>query len=70
MFLHKEGRFTLSDDSHGVDQIGYGFEEVLDLAEGLGIRTLAVFERGSATTDARFPGVSAVHVNPRKPRPQ
>ena len=58
----------MSDDSHGVDQIGYGFEEVLEFAEELGIETLAVFEKGSATIDARFPGVSAVYVDPRKPR--
>lgn len=63
-FLEKGGMFTLSDDSHGVDQVGYGYDKVLRFVEEVGITTLQVVERGATTKDTRFPGVASrvVHV--------
>ena len=53
-FLDRGGQFTLSDDSHGIDQIGFGYDQVLSFAQQVGISTLTMFEKGGATKDARF----------------
>lgn len=52
------GRFTLSDDSHGVDQVGLNYEKVLDFVEKTGIKEIHFLGRGSAGFDHRFPNVS------------
>ena len=39
------GRFTLSDDSHGVAQVGLNFERVLDYLKSLGVTELYYLER-------------------------
>ena len=36
---------ALSSDAHLPDQLGHGYEQAIELLEGLGIRELAVFER-------------------------
>lgn len=35
---------ALSSDAHVPDQLGYGYEQALELLDGLGVRELAVFE--------------------------
>ena len=62
-FLTNGGHFTLSDDSHGVDQIGAKYHEVLGFAEEVGITTITYFERSEVSKDDRFPGVSAQTMN-------
>lgn len=51
------GSFTLSDDSHGINQIGSHYREILRFAEAIGITEISYFERAAASKDSRFPGV-------------
>lgn len=39
------GKFTLSDDSHGVAQVGLNFERVKTYLEDVGVETLWYLER-------------------------
>ncbi|KAL8967384.1 MAG: hypothetical protein Q9197_005460 [Variospora fuerteventurae] len=57
-FLNLGGRFTLSDDSHGIGQIGSHYWEVLRFAEEIGITKISYFGRAPASKDSRFPGVT------------
>lgn len=57
-FLAKGGWFALSDDSHGVDQVGLNYTRVLDFVDTAGIYSLTYLQRGEKTTDERFPGIS------------
>lgn len=72
-FLARGGRFCLSDDSHGVDQISLNFHRVLEFLDRAGISTLhylQLAEPSAQTTgpDARFPRtqVAAVSVEELK----
>jgi len=57
-FLELKGRFTLSDDSHGVEQVGLNFHRVLDSIKKAGIKELAYLAPagtpGSTRVDERF----------------
>lgn len=53
----------MSDDSHGVDQVGLNFKRVLDFVDVVGIPALSYLERGEKTTDERFPGISTSTVS-------
>lgn len=44
-FLSRGGKFTLSDDSHGVAQVGLNFERVQTYLEDVGVKTLWYLER-------------------------
>ncbi|KAL5352205.1 hypothetical protein ACLOAV_002152 [Pseudogymnoascus australis] len=44
-FLAHGGKFTLSDDSHGVAQVGLNFERVKTYLEDVGVETLWYLER-------------------------
>lgn len=57
-FLKGGGRFTLSDDSHGVEQVGTKYGEVLEFVEKAGIQEIYFLERGRPAFDHRFPDVS------------
>lgn len=57
-FLRRGGRFTLSDDCHGVEQVGTNYEGVLEFVEKAGIREVYFLERGGPAFDHRFPDVS------------
>lgn len=55
-----EGRFALSDDSHGVDHVGLNYHKVLECIEKSGITELVVLAKTSQLIeehDPRFPGV-------------
>ncbi|KAL2000765.1 hypothetical protein VTN02DRAFT_2649 [Thermoascus thermophilus] len=58
-FLARNGRFCLSDDSHGVDQVGLNFHRVLDFLGTAGISTLHYLELSDTdipdAVDRRFP---------------
>lgn len=55
-FLARGGRFVLSDDSHGLDQVGFNFHGVLAFMEKAGISTLHYLELGDEpAVDERFP---------------
>ncbi|KAH0536128.1 hypothetical protein FGG08_006971 [Glutinoglossum americanum] len=58
VFLEKNGRFTLSDDSHSVDQVMLNYDRVLQFVKDVGILTLHFLDRGKASSDSRFPNVS------------
>jgi histidinol-phosphatase (PHP family) len=45
MTLDAGNPIALSSDAHVPDQIGFGYEQALELLDGLGVRELAVFER-------------------------
>jgi len=55
------GRFCLSDDSHGVPQVGLNYHRVLDFIDQTGISTLHFLDLSTTTgetlesTDSRFP---------------
>ncbi|KAL1975831.1 hypothetical protein VTN31DRAFT_4223 [Thermomyces dupontii] len=58
-FLALGGRFCLSDDSHGVAQVGFGYRDVFGFLDQVGITTvhhLSLSESaGEAAVDQRFP---------------
>ena len=54
------GRFTFSDDSHGIDQVGANYDKVLDCIKKAGITQLCCLApaiAGDAVQDERFPDV-------------
>lgn len=67
-FSKFRGRYVLSDDSHNVSQVGFGYESILIFLERIGIGEMAVLQKGLTTGDARFPGVfaSQIHVTDLK----
>ena len=48
----------MSDDSHGIDQVGTNYGRALKFADKHDISTFTYLERGPCTKDGRFPGVS------------
>jgi histidinol-phosphatase (PHP family) len=58
-FGARGGRFCLSDDSHGVDQVALNFHRVLEFLSRADISTLHYLQLeptvGSNVPDARFP---------------
>lgn len=56
-FLARKGRFCLSDDSHGVEQVGLNFRRVLDFLGRVGVTELYYLELREEEDgpDARFP---------------
>lgn len=45
------GKFTFSDDSHGVAQVGTNYLRGLDYLEGLGVKELWTLERVESADD-------------------
>ncbi|PGH34661.1 histidinol-phosphatase (PHP family) [[Emmonsia] crescens] len=68
-FLARNGRFCLSDDSHGVDQVALNYHRVLEFVEQAGISTLHNLEycsdlsSSSSSFDQRFPHTRLNSVN-------
>jgi histidinol-phosphatase (PHP family) len=59
-FLAMGGKFTLSDDSHGIDQVGLNYRKTLDCVKRAGIGNLYYLAHITDATpehDARFRGV-------------
>ncbi|KAL2832448.1 polymerase/histidinol phosphatase-like protein [Aspergillus cavernicola] len=56
-FLARGGRFCLSDDSHGLDQVGLNYHRVLEFVDKVGISTLHHLDLadGETPADERFP---------------
>lgn len=48
----------MSDDSHGIKQVGTNYGRCLSFAEKTGITSFSFLEKGAATKDSRFPGIS------------
>jgi histidinol-phosphatase (PHP family) len=51
------GRFCMSDDSHGIEQVGFGYRQVLDFVAQTGITVLHYLDLSDEGTpfDSRFP---------------
>ena len=51
------GRFCMSDDSHGIEQVGFGYRQVLNFVIQTGITVLhyLYLSEEGATFDTRFP---------------
>lgn len=66
-FLALNGKFCLSDDSHGVEQVALNYNKILPFLQRVGISSLSFLRRGdgiSATSpDNRFPFLSTGHVD-------
>ncbi|KAI4266455.1 MAG: hypothetical protein L6R38_008728 [Xanthoria sp. 2 TBL-2021] len=58
-FLGLGGNFTISDDSHGIDQIGCHYRELLCFAQEVGILQITYFQKDSSDKDLRFPNVTS-----------
>jgi histidinol-phosphatase (PHP family) len=58
-FLSMDGRFCLSDDSHGIDQVGAKYHEILKYVQNQGIQKLHYLELAPVGMDGgldlRFP---------------
>ncbi|KAF2824344.1 histidinol-phosphatase [Ophiobolus disseminans] len=55
MFLHLGGAFVMSDDSHGVDQIGTNYTRLLAFIQKADIREIHFVETAGVRNDSRFP---------------
>lgn len=49
----------MSDDSHGIEQVGTNYGRCVSFAEKTGITSFTFLEKGAATKDSRFPGIFA-----------
>lgn len=65
--MARKGRFCLSDDSHGVDQVALNFRPVLDFVDRTGISTLHYLQLEASVTspvpDPRFPKTRIVEIS-------
>ena len=52
----------MSDDSHGVDQVGTHYDELLRFDEETGIEELIYFERKSTTLDSGVPDMTTIMI--------
>jgi histidinol-phosphatase (PHP family) len=48
-FLGMSGKLTLSDDSHGAEQVGTNFERTVEYLESLGVKEVWLLEAGKIT---------------------
>ncbi|KAF2650391.1 histidinol-phosphatase [Lophiostoma macrostomum CBS 122681] len=65
MFLSMQGRFVLSDDSHGTDQVGTNYPRLLEFIQRAGIKEIHYANRTASSVDVRFPhtGFRAISVS-------
>ena len=56
------GRFTLSDDSHGIEQVGTNYAKALEFIERTRIENLVFLERNSESSGGRLDETTAVAV--------
>lgn len=65
LFLRMEGRFAMSDDSHGIDQIGTNYHRLLAFIQQAGIKEIYYADRGAPSKDSRFPdtGFSSISID-------
>ncbi|KAH3915600.1 histidinol-phosphatase [Parastagonospora nodorum] len=55
MFLQMGGSFVMSDDSHGIEQIGTNYSRLLAFIQKAGIKEIHYIDPRGARNDARFP---------------
>lgn len=66
--MARGGRFVLSDDSHGVDQVALNYHRVLEFLDRAGISTIHYLQLGvpsvsSVVPDARFPQTQVASIS-------
>lgn len=64
MFLRMGGGFVMSDDSHGIDQIGTNYRRLLAFIQKVGIEEMHYVDHAGLRKDNRFPnaGFSSIAV--------
>jgi histidinol-phosphatase (PHP family) len=64
MFLRMGGGFVMSDDSHGIDQIGTNYSRLLAFIQKAGIEQVYYADSAAIRKDRRFPnaGFSSITV--------
>jgi histidinol-phosphatase (PHP family) len=55
MFLRLGGAFVMSDDSHGIDQIGTNYARLLTFIQNAGIEEIHYIHTSGVRNDDRFP---------------
>ncbi|PQE10283.1 histidinol phosphate phosphatase family protein [Rutstroemia sp. NJR-2017a WRK4] len=58
LYLEMGGKFTLSDDSHGIAQVGTNFGRAIEYLESLGVKEVYTFERSESTESGGEKSVS------------
>ena len=56
MFLRLGGGFVMSDDSHGIEQIGTNYTRLLAFIQKTGIKEVYYADQAGVKKDSRFPG--------------
>jgi histidinol-phosphatase (PHP family) len=54
MFLRLGGAFVMSDDSHGIDQIGTNYGKLLAFIQRAGIEEIQYIDPSGVRSDVRF----------------
>ena len=62
MFLRMGGGFVMSDDSHGIDQIGTNYARLLAFIQKAGIEKIHYADSG-VRKDSRFPNAGFPSIN-------
>jgi hypothetical protein len=62
MFLRLGGAFVMSDDSHGVDQIGTNYARLLAFIGETGIDEMHFVDRTGIQSDSRFPNAGFLSI--------
>jgi histidinol-phosphatase (PHP family) len=57
MFLRLKGGFVMSDDSHGIEQIGSNYARMLAFVQKAGIEEIHFVDPAGTRIDSRFPNV-------------
>ncbi|KAF2786553.1 histidinol-phosphatase [Melanomma pulvis-pyrius CBS 109.77] len=65
IFIRMGGRFTMSDDSHGADQVGTNYARMLAFIQQAGIKQIHYADLEAPRKDSRFPtaGFSSISVD-------
>ncbi|KAF2264014.1 histidinol-phosphatase [Lojkania enalia] len=58
LFLKRGGRFTISDDSHGVEQVGTNYSRLLEFIRNAGIQRIHYADGSALRSNSRFPNAS------------
>ena len=75
VFVDMGGRFAVSDDSHGVEQVGLNYDKLVPFLEDVGVKEVSFLahkeERQERPYDARFPNlaVEAISVDELQKHP-
>lgn len=66
LFLRLGGAFVMSDDSHGIEQIGTNYVRLLAFLQKAGIEEVHYLDRSGIRNDARFPNAGFASITTSK----